>query len=110
MFLDTVGAWVNYLSVNYSSNVSDSFIPYEKMMTALSELTGKQAYKYRAYELLVTLDLDVYKAVRKLIVPADLEFTRLHKVLQSVFDWDNDHLYNSSFFDVQKHRRSEEHT
>src|SRR5690625_3221942 len=106
MFLDTVGARIIFRPVIYSSNFSDSFIPYEKMRTALSELTGKQAYKYRAYELMVTLDLDVYKAVRRLIVPADLEFTRLHKVLQSVFDWDNYHLYNFSFFDEQKQRAS----
>src|SRR5690625_2021442 len=105
MFLDTVGARIIFRPVIYSSNFSDSFIPYEKMRTALSELTGKQAYKYRAYELLVTLDLGVYKAVRKLIVPADLEFTRLHKVLQSVFDWDNYHLYNFSFFGEQKRRK-----
>ena len=44
------------------------------MIDALCEVTGKQAYRYRAFELLVTLDLDIYKAVRKIIVPADIQF------------------------------------
>ncbi len=69
------------------------------MISALSELTGKQAYKCRAFELLVTLDLEVYKAVRRVIVPANLEFVRLHKLLQSVFGWQNCHLYDFTFFD-----------
>jgi len=38
-----------------------------------------QIYKYLAFELLVTLDLEVYKAVRRIIVPADLKFGGLHK-------------------------------
>lgn len=69
------------------------------MIKALSELTGKPAYKYRAFELLVTLDLEVYKATRRIIVPADLEFTRLHKVLQSALNWEDYHLYDFTIFD-----------
>lgn len=57
------------------------------MIDALCEVTGKQAYRYRAFELLVTLDLDVYKAVREIIVSADIQFKQLHKVLQSAFEW-----------------------
>lgn len=94
MFSDTIGVPANYRHVNCSSNINERYVPYREMINALSELTGKQAYKYRAFELLVTLDLEVYKAVRRIIVPADLEFTRLHKVLQSVFSWENYHLYD----------------
>jgi hypothetical protein len=35
-------------------------------------------------------------------VPADLEFERLHKVLQSVFGWKNYHLYDFTIFDGSK--------
>ncbi|MDD4774759.1 MAG: plasmid pRiA4b ORF-3 family protein, partial [Eubacteriales bacterium] len=84
--------------VNYSAGSKDGFYPYEAMMTALSELTGMQAYKYRAFELLVTLDLDIYKAERRIIVPANLEFYRLHKVLQSVYEWRNRHLYDFTVY------------
>ncbi|KJS89897.1 plasmid pRiA4b ORF-3 family protein [Desulfosporosinus sp. BICA1-9] len=102
MFSDTVGVSANYRPVNYSGNVNESFIPYQAMINALSELTGKQAYKYRAFELLVTLDLEVYVAVRRIIVPADIEFARFHKVLQSVFDWQNCHLYDFTIFEGNK--------
>ncbi len=98
MFSDTVGVSINYRPVNYSDKRSEGFIPYEAMFEALSKLTGKRIYKYRAFELLVTLDLEVYKATRRIIVPADLEFTRLHKVLQSVFNWEDYHLYDFSLF------------
>ena len=102
MFSDTVGASANYRYVNCSGKVNDGYVPYRAMINALSELTGKQAYKYRAFELLVTLDLEVYKAVRRIIVPVNLEFVRLHKVLQSVFDWQNYHLYDFTIFDGNK--------
>lgn len=104
MFSDTVGVPVNYSPVNYSGNTSKLFFPYEAMIQELTKLTSKPAYKYRAYELMVTLDLDVYKAVRKIIVPANIEFTHLHKVLQSVFDWENYHLYDFSVFKDNKHK------
>jgi len=102
MFSDSVGVSVNRNIVNYSGNANEGFIPYQAMINALTELTGKQAYKYRAFELLVTLDLEVYKAVRRIIVPADLEFARLHKVLQSVFGWKNCHLYDFTIFGGNK--------
>lgn len=98
MFSDTVGAPVNCRPVNYSKGFSDSFKPYEAMFKALSGLTGKPTYKYKAFELLATLDLEEYAATRRIIVPANLELERLHQVLQSVFDWDNYHLYNFNVF------------
>lgn len=102
MFSDTVGVPANRTLVNYSGKNNEGFYPYKAMINALSELTGKQAYRYRAFELLVTLDLDVYKAVRRIIVPANIQFARLHKVLQSVFGWENYHLYDFTVFDGDK--------
>jgi hypothetical protein len=67
--------------------------PCEAMFAALTKLTGKPIYKYRAFELLVTLDLEVYKATRRLIVPADITFSDLHGVLQRVFSWKNCHMH-----------------
>jgi len=98
-FDDTMGYLASRHSVNYSNNRDDSFVPTEEMVKALTELTGKPAYKYRAFELLVTLDLEIYKATRRLIVPADIEFAKLHKVLQRVFDWKNCHLHDFTVFD-----------
>lgn len=64
------------------------------MIHALTELTGKKAYHYQALELLVTLDLEVYKAQRRIIVPANLKLKDLHRVLQRVFNWRDYHLYD----------------
>lgn len=94
MFSDTVGAVANYTPVNCSGKSNEAFHPYEAMFDALYKLTGKPIYKYRAFELLITLDLEAYKATRRIVVPADLKFTQLHQVLQSVFDWKNCHLYD----------------
>jgi len=104
MFSNTMGAPANYRRVDCSGPGNEGFVPREAMINALTELTGKQAYKYRAFELQVTLDLQVYKAVRKIIVPADIEFTHLHHVLQAVFDWDGYHLYDFAIFDKGKRR------
>lgn len=104
MFSDTIGIAANRMIVNCSGTNKEGFYPYKAMINALCEVTGKQAYKYRAFELLVTLDLDIYKAVRKIIVPADIQFKQLHKVLQSVFDWKNYHLYDFTVIDKDKNK------
>ncbi len=78
MFSDTIGASVNYHPVGYTNNQDGRFIPYKKMFGSLAELTGKPVYKYRAFELLVTLDLEIYQATRRLIVPANIELPQLH--------------------------------
>lgn len=98
-FDDTLGYVVSRRPVNYSGNYADGFIPAEEMIKALTALTGMPAYKYRAFELLVTLDLDIYKATRRLIVPADLKLSKLHRVLQSVYRWKNYHLYDFAVLD-----------
>jgi hypothetical protein len=97
MFCDQVGINANYYSVR--KNQGENFYPYQAMFQSLTELTGKPLYNFRAFELLVTLDLEVYKATRRLIVPADIGFSQLHKVLQSVFDWENRHLYDFRLYD-----------
>jgi hypothetical protein len=99
MFNDTVGASTNHHPVGYSNSYDDGFEPRTAMFSALAELTGKSIYKYRAFELLVTLDLEVYQATRRLIVPADIELAKLHEILQEVFHWKNCHLHDFTVFD-----------
>ena len=98
-FFSQLAGEVEFTQNRCFGNNKEGFYPYKSMISALSELTGKQAYKYRAFELMITLDLEVYKGVRRIIVPADIEFTRLHKVLQSVFSWQNYHLYDFTIFE-----------
>ena len=101
---DTLGHIVSRGPVNYSINHADGYIPAEKMIKALSELTGIQAYQYKAFELFVTLDLDIYAATRRLIVPADIAFADLHKLLQHVFKWKNYHLHDFTVFDDEQQK------
>ena len=99
VFTDTVGCFSNRLIIGCSSKSDDSFYPYKLMREELKKITGKEIYKYRAFELEVTLDLDIYKAIRKIIVPAHMQLATFHNVLQSIFDWKNYHLYDFCVFD-----------
>lgn len=100
MYCDTLGALANYRIVNSSGNTDNAFYPYKAMVDSLTKQTGMQAYKCRAFELVVSLDLEVYMAERKLIVPANVKFSQLHKILQYTFNWTNSHLYY--FFIINK--------
>lgn len=95
---DTVGCFSNRLIVGCSGKSEDSFYPYRLMRDELKKITGKEIYKYKAFELEVTLDLHIYKAIRKIIVPANIKLDKFHKVLQSVFDWKSYHLYDFTVF------------
>jgi len=99
IFCNTAGAKANERTVSASgSSVQEEIVPLREMIRSLSDLTGLPVYRYRAFELLVTLDLDVYQAVRRIIVPAGLELRRFHKVLQSVFGWRDYHLHDFTIF------------
>ncbi|MDD3867950.1 MAG: plasmid pRiA4b ORF-3 family protein [Eubacteriales bacterium] len=94
MYCDTVGVSANDRIVGSAGNSNDGVYPHQAMTEALTKITGLQAYKCDAYELMVRLDLGVYQVKRRLIVPAQMRLTELHNVLQSVFGWSNSHLYD----------------
>lgn len=95
---DTLGRLVSDSPVNYSNGFENGFFPLEKMIERLSTLSREPVYRYHAFELRVTLDLEIYTAMRRLIVPADIEFSCLHHVLQNAFHWENYHLYDFAVF------------
>lgn len=95
---DTLGRLVSDRPVNYSAGLDNCFCPLQKMIEMLSTLSSEPVYRYHAFELRVTLDLEIYTATRRLIVPADIEFSRLHRVLQEAFRWKNYHLYDFAVF------------
>lgn len=94
VYSDLVGVSSNYRIVDISNSKRRGFYPYKAMIKAMEELTGIQPYKSRAFELRITLDLEVYTAERKILVPADMSFTYFHKLIQNIFDWNNYHLYD----------------
>lgn len=67
--------------------------PYDLFVAQLKERYGEPVFQTEAVELTVTLDLDGSDAVRRLVVPTFFTFAELHKVIQTVFNWQNYHLH-----------------
>lgn len=101
MYSDIVGVASNYRIVDCSNSKSEGFYPYEAMIKAMESLTGLQPYKSRAFELKITLDLEVYTAERRILVPANMSFENMHKVIQNIFDWRNYHLYDFALYNQE---------
>ena len=68
-----------------------SFI-YENLITALTERYGAYVQSAHVAELEVTLDL-LTPCKRTLVVPSDLNFYQLHRILQDAFEWHDCHLH-----------------
>lgn len=98
IYSDLVGVSSNYRIVNCSNSRSQGFYPYKAMIKAMEDLTGKQPYKSRAFELRISLDLEVYTAERRILVPANISFSNMHMVIQSIFGWRNYHLYDFTVY------------
>jgi len=79
------------------SSTGNFFVPTERMLNLLGKY-GLPVLKTRALDLCVRLDLEGRDAVRRLRVPANITFERLHKLLQAAFEWRNYHLYNFGLF------------
>jgi len=102
MFTDDFAAAFNneYVSNPDRSSESRLIIPRNIMFEAVAADTGLPAYKYRAFEILVSLDLGIYTATRRLVVPAGITFPQLHHVLQQSFGWGNIHMHGWHVFDA----------
>ena len=89
------------LSVRVSAETTvgsdEKFVPAEKFLELLGRY-GLPVRKCRAFDLNVRFDLDGRDALRRLRVPANLSFERLHKLLQTAFGWKNCHLYSFGLF------------
>ena len=58
-----------------------------------------------AIDLTVTLDLERYKAWRRVVVPGDATFVQLHKIIQCVFSWQDRHPYPVSYTHLDVYKR-----
>lgn len=105
MYNDTIGTFSSRLHFKLP-NSKEYTRPDREMKKALAELTGLPVYRYRAFELMATLDLGVYQARRRIIVPANIRFERLHRILQRVFRWSNYHMFDFSILDNQTKERA----
>jgi hypothetical protein len=67
--------------------------PNKEMYKHIEELASQPIFHSEAVELKVTLMLENYSVWRKVIVPTNTTFHKLHKVIQIAFEWQNSHLH-----------------
>ncbi|NLK51534.1 MAG: plasmid pRiA4b ORF-3 family protein, partial [Syntrophomonadaceae bacterium] len=94
---DTAGVLASYLLVGGTEK--EFFHPNEKMIEDLQRFGIEPVLKCRAFELNATLSLLPHDAKRKIIVPLDITFLELHKVLQAAFGWKDYHLFDFLLFE-----------
>lgn len=71
----------------------DYITPYKELYQDLEAFSGKQIFQTEAIQMKVTLELGELKVWRRLVVPLQITFRQFHRVLQTAFDWQNNHLY-----------------
>ena len=76
--------------------------PNEEMYKDLEDFTGASIFGCRAVELKVTLELEQQNVWRDIVVPVNMTFDKLHKVLQVVFAWQDYHLHEFYIFGEEK--------
>jgi hypothetical protein len=78
---------------------SDYERPHELLKMDLKNFAGKEIIRCEALDLMIKLDLGRYTAWRRIMTPADITFRQLHEILQAVFDWKSQHIYDFKVFD-----------
>lgn len=73
--------------------------PSEEMFKDLEVFAGKPIFFCKAVEIKVTLELEKYDVWRRLVVPVNISFPKLHKVLQAAFGWKDYHLHEFYVYD-----------
>lgn len=67
--------------------------PNEELYKDLKAFSGHSIFSCKAVEIKVNLELEKYNVWRRLVVPLNITFTKLHKVLQAAFGWKDYHLH-----------------
>ncbi len=67
--------------------------PSEELYKDLEAFAGKPIFSCKAVELKVTLALEKHNVWRRLVVPVNTTFNKLHQILQAAFGWQNYHLH-----------------
>ena len=73
--------------------------PNQEMYNELEVLSGEPIFSCKAVKLKVTLRLENHNVWRELMVPLNITFKQLHKVLQAAFDWKDYHLHEFYIYD-----------
>lgn len=82
---------------------NDGYIyPNEVMYKDLEAFAKKTIIRCKSIELKVTLSLENHRVWRRIIVPYNITFKKLHDILQIVFDWKDYHMHDFYVFDGDK--------
>jgi hypothetical protein len=73
--------------------------PNEEMYKDLEKLLGQPIFQQKAAILKVTLNLKNNRVWRRLIMPYDITFEKLHLIIQTAFNWQNWHLHDFNVYD-----------
>lgn len=92
---DVIGFRINRIieRVISSEEKEKEKFPAQSLGEALAAHYGLPRCHTDALEIECTLDLERYLCIRRIVVPADLPLSRLHWVLQYVFNWFDCHLH-----------------
>ena len=92
--------WISSLLVGDGKN---KYIhPNEEMYMDLEEFAGRPIFETEALVLKVTLELGQHSVWRRLTVPANSTFPKLHEVLKTAFSWHGFHLHNFDIYDKRE--------
>lgn len=76
--------------------------PYKLLINDFIKYAGENIISCKAVDLIVTLKLESCKVWRRIVIPYDITFLQLHKVLQVAFNWKNYHLHEFKVYDRDK--------
>ncbi|HWQ89920.1 MAG TPA: plasmid pRiA4b ORF-3 family protein [Desulfitobacteriaceae bacterium] len=102
--LDSSTLWQSIVSMKTSACMvsdgkNDYFHPDELMYKELEAFAREPIFGCKAVQLKVTLDLAKHDVWRRIIVPYDITFKKLHEIFQIAFDWKEQHLHEFNIYD-----------
>jgi K+/H+ antiporter YhaU regulatory subunit KhtT len=82
------------------SGADEAFYPFKKMLECLGIVYGldensaaEDVLEIDLYQLKIQINLEGHDIWRRVFVPSTYSFRHLHKIIQTVFDWQNYHLH-----------------
>jgi len=81
---------------------NDWIYPNKELYRVLEEMHGGPIFQPEALQLKVTLQLQHHEVWRRLVVPMNITFDRLHKALQIAFDWKSQHLHEFRAYPIAR--------
>lgn len=73
--------------------------PNKEMYQDLETFSGEAIFGCKAAIIKITLELEKQEVWRRLVVPVNISFPKLHEVIQYAFGWKNYHLHQFFIYD-----------